>query len=491
MDKITILTNMIILLLNDRKEDTLYKGKMLLKAVSNKKIYTGENTIIEDLENVVENLIQKPVKNKETFLDNLKLLLNNRKDIIDLIKKYANINLEENKNVYFYLIGTVDEFIKKHDMVKLLQDNLYKLKLETNLDKIENRMSDMVEQFQKLISKKKHSTNGLVEEVDLDSSDDVLLDIINRIKKKRDSKYVYQVGWECINRMLQGGLRLGEFTSIAGLQHNYKTGFTFSLFAQVPTINKPVMRFEDKKPLIALFSLEDDSENVFEFLYKYLKITFDNEVIEDMNKLDDKDVKNYIKEKMTMNGWSVKILRMDPNDITYKDIQNKIEMWNMEGYDTQVVFVDYLSQVRKDGLNMTTAGSELKDLFKKMRNYASINKISFVTPHQISTEANQLLRNGMPPIEFVKQIANKNYYDGSRRLGQEMDLELYIHIATVNKKPVLTVQRGKHRGHPNIPMDDKYAMLSFVIENKVPIPADNEHYKPCMKSNNSDFDLDI
>jgi len=492
MDKVTILTNMIILLIKNKNEATIKQGEDLLNKFSSKlKAYTNSGDIIKELLGIIETLINKDIEDKDVFFDNLKLILSDRKDILELITKYKDIDLDKNESVRIYLFNSIREYIKKQDLIDLLQANLYRVKTSNSFASIEKNLSDMIEKFTKLNSLKKEDDTGVVEEVDIEADDGVLDNVINRIKQKRDDKFIYKTGWTCLNNMTQGGLRLGEFTTIAGLQHNYKTGFTLSLFTQMVTINKPILRIKDKKPLIVLFSLEDENENVFEFIYKYLKITYDNVIAKDLSEVDNKEMVRYIQEKFKMNGWSVKIIRMDPNDITWFDIKRKMELYQLQGYDLQVVFIDYLSQIRKDGLAQGPAGSDLKDLFKKARNFANINKLLFVTPHQLSTDANQLLRNQLPPLEFVKYIANRNYYDGSKRIGQEIDLELYIHIAKKDKKPVLTVQRGKHRGHPNIDDEMKYALLEFVIKNDVPIPAENEHYNPCMRTDSGDMELDI
>jgi len=492
MDKVSILTNMVILLLKNKDEATIAQANKLIEYFSNTlKNFNGSGDIIKELVGIVETLTIKDVENKEAFIDNLKLILSNRKDVINLINKYKDTDFNKDKSVRRYLSNTIDEFLKKEELVKLLQYSLYKVKTDSSLVSIEKNLSEMMEKFNKLNSLKKTEDLGVVEEVDIDADDGVLDNIVTRIKQRRDEKFIYSTGWECLNVMTQGGLRLGEFTTIAGLQHNYKTGFTLSLFTQMVTINKPIQRYKDKKPLAVLFSLEDENENVFEFIYKYLKITYDNEVVKDFDKHDDKEVVKYIKDKLKMNGWSVKIIRMDPNDITWFDIKKKMELYQLEGYDLQVVFIDYLSQIRKDGLAQGPAGSDLKDLFKKARNFSNISKVLFVTPHQLSSDANQLLRNQLPPLEFVKYIANRNYYDGSKRIAQEIDLELYIHIAKKDKKPVLTVQRGKHRGHPNLDDEVKYALIEFVIKNNAPIPGDGEHYKPCMKNSSDELELDI
>lgn len=71
-----------------------------------------------------------------------------------------------------------------------------------------------------------------------------------------------------------------------------------------------------------------------------------------------------------------------------------------------------------------------------------------------------LIRQGNEDT-FVKDIANKGFYDGCRTLDQEVDLELYIHKIISDNKSWLAVQRGKHRLIKQTPEEYKYTVLPF------------------------------
>jgi hypothetical protein len=86
-------------------------------------------------------------------------------------------------------------------------------------------------------------------------------------------------------------------------------------------------------------------------------------------------------------------------------------------------------------------------------------KIIMITPHQLSTEAKQMIRDGRQ--DFVKEIAEKGYWDKCRTIDNEVDIELYIHIEKLNKASYLTIQRGKHRLPTIIPDELKYIVLPF------------------------------
>lgn len=97
-------------------------------------------------------------------------------------------------------------------------------------------------------------------------------------------------------------------------------------------------------------------------------------------------------------------------------------------------------------------------------------RTAVITPHQLSPDAKQLLRGGIPEDQFVKEIAEKGYFSGSKQLDQELDLEMYLHIFKMNGAWHLSVQRGKHRLPTIVDEDDKFFMLPFP--KRMPIPTD-------------------
>ncbi len=93
-----------------------------------------------------------------------------------------------------------------------------------------------------------------------------------------------------------------------------------------------------------------------------------------------------------------------------------------------------------------------------------------ITPHQLSSEAKQLIRGGTPEDQFVKEIAEKGYFSGSKQLDQEMDLEIYIHLFKYQKETYFAVQRGKHRLPTILNDEQKYYLMKF--DKSVPLADD-------------------
>lgn len=97
--------------------------------------------------------------------------------------------------------------------------------------------------------------------------------------------------------------------------------------------------------------------------------------------------------------------------------------------------------------------------------------ILFITPHQLSSDALQLQRENTE--DFVKVIANRGYYDGCRRLGQEPDLEIHHHLVKYQGKTYLAMQRGKHRN--TVTSEElQYLLLPLSAAGTIPWDIDKE-----------------
>jgi hypothetical protein len=292
------------------------------------------------------------------------------------------------------------------------------------------------------------------------------------VKNLLSTEGAFRTGWQALNRMLGkiGAVKRGEFGIVGGLQHQFKSGFMMSLFVHFCLFNKPVMRDVTKKPLIQFISFENEVADNLLWIYKYLK---ENEtgqpVIEDM--IDIQEASAYVSARLRETGFEVRMDRFDPTEFSAASLVTHLDGLIAEGYEIQMLIVDYLNMLPKTGLDAKVAGDDIRLLFRRVRNYTSPRGITFLSPHQLSSEALQLTRDNVD--DFVRNVANKGYYDGCRRLGQEPDLELMIHIVEVNGKKYLTIARGKHRNTVT-PTKDQYCVLPFEIIGTIPWDVDGE-----------------
>lgn len=302
--------------------------------------------------------------------------------------------------------------------------------------------------------------NGAVDDVNF-SDVEKLAAMLERAAEESNSQGTLKTGWQAINRMTgdHNGFRRGEFIVVGALQHNFKTGFTLNLFKHMALYNKPYMRDPKKKPLLIHLSLENELTTNLLWLYANLK---ENETREpcDITFINRSEAAAYVKQRLEANGYHIYMCRKNPTDFGYYDLVNMVEYFESEGYEIHAIVCDYLNMMSKKGCSTGgPTGSEVRDLFRRTRNLCAPKGITFITPHQLSTEAKALVRQGIE--NFVQEIANKGYYDSCRTIDQEVDLEIYIHIEKHMGESYLTVQRGKHRKVSITNEKDLYTVLKF------------------------------
>lgn len=71
-----------------------------------------------------------------------------------------------------------------------------------------------------------------------------------------------------------------------------------------------------------------------------------------------------------------------------------------------------------------------------------------------------LIREGR--LNFVKLLPGMGFYDGTKRLDQIVDGELFIHIEKLETESFLTIQRGKHRKVEQTPIEHLYCVYKFT-----------------------------
>ena len=430
---------------------------------------------------------------KEMIRQSVALILGENTNTLDILMRTINEDLETNKlnRVILTLKRYLNNYYKEYQISDILSNAHYRFKNNRSGIKSTNDfINNMVSALESLELTTKSKDPAIANEIDL--GDDKSLDeVMEAVKDDGVTTSKLKTGWQALNRMTSGGFKRGETVTVGALQHKYKSGFTLSLFAQLAVYNKPQMLDETKKPLMLLISLEDDMSNVVDFLYRYLYNNEHNE-LPDFSKITAKEASKYVQEKLGVNGYHVKMLRVDPTAWSFKHLFNKIIEYEAACYELHSLFIDYLSMIPTIGCITTgPGGTDLRDLFRRVRNFCAVRKILHLTPHQLSTEAKQLIRNGVPDATFVKEISGKGYYSGSRQLDQEIDLELYIHIAKINGKPHLTVQRGKHRGAPIL--DEKFHYFALPFPKRAPIlddvNGDDTSYSPDGGSDDGGFEF--
>lgn len=425
---------------------------------------TQERQILANLRDTVQYLCDCPLDTLHDSADLLQRLKVNCMDdesLYDALVQGIEPEMSEaqTKRAVLGMRKFINDAFRENEAIELIGKASAKVKFQrstiTNLRSFIGELRAALEPYEMEANRK---DPGIVGAVDL-GDDATLTTVLNEVKQQNNDVSLLRFGWQGLNRMTQGGARRGEAICTSALQHNYKTGGGLTIFKQIPMYNTPHMANPTKKPLLLRISFEDSLPSNIQFLYQNI---FQNKYGElpNLRKTSLKYMAEFIKAEMGVNGYHIKLMRVNPSEWTYRDIQNTVISLEAEGYEIHLLALDYLAMVPTTGCIQGATGDDMRDMWRRMRNFCSSKGITLMSPHQLSSEAKMLVRDGA--TDFVKKVANKGYYDGCRRLDQELDLELYFHIEHLNGQAYLTIQRGKHRVPTVIPEKDKYMVLPFT-----------------------------
>ena len=438
--------------LPDPKERSVDLVRTIVSAVKISEVNLGishEDDVLNALKTTALTMCEDPsdVQYESTdLLQRLRIDCGEDDTLYNAFKDALSLELSDSsiKRTCVGIKRLLHDFFREEEAITII--NKANKDLKFGRDKIKNIKNYIREHIQSLEPYTMDTVTkdpAIVSEVDF-SDIESMNNVFKKVKTMDDGTGIMKTGWQCWNRMLRGGFRRGEEVVMPALQHNGKTTISLILFKQLALYNEPYMIDPTKKPLLLRISFEDDLTLNMQFLYTNLKENETGVKVDNLHELSEEEMSKYVHEKLSVNGYHIKLMRVDPSQWTYTHICNKILELEAEGYEIHLLMLDYLFMVPTTGCSQGPAGHDVRDLFRRIRNFTSQRGIITFTPHQVSTDGKQLIRDGVGE-KFVQEIANKGYYAGSRQIDQEVDLEIYIHIVKMNNASWLTVQRGKHR----------------------------------------------
>jgi hypothetical protein len=380
MDEKILIIKCIILLYKESILKDNFSSKEMIKLVleSIKQPETsfglsGDREILSNLLSVALSMVNNGDHeyDKEDILQTLKMCTLSNEKLYKVIEEGVSGNDDEKvvKRNVLTIRKIISNYLKEIKISDILHKASYAFKFQR--DKIADAaqfITELISQLEPLQVERNTIDPAILNDIDI-GNDESIIKIFDSIKNRMTGSNVYKTGWNDLNEMLQGGFRPGECVIIPALQHKYKTGFTLSIFAQLATLNTPLTKDINKKPLILRISFEDDLELNLQFLYQYLKYNETREHV-GVTGIDVKEMAVYVKEKLQINGFSIKMLRVDPTQWSYKHICNKIIEYETQGYNVEILMLDYLAMVPTVGCTNTgPTGTDMRDLFRRVRNF--------------------------------------------------------------------------------------------------------------------------
>lgn len=424
-----------------------------------------ERQTINNLRNTLEYICSVPFIDADIILPRLYIDCDDFPTHISMFKKAIlnNIPEEDRYSKVYHIKRMINDYIKSRDVETVINEIAYKLKFKrSELGTSQDIAALLVNKLSKhATGNVQRITDGVIEELDI-SNEEKAIELCTEAANLITSTDTYKLGMQGMNRMLQDKIIRGKLYLIGALPHQSKSFFLTDTILQLMMYNKPINPKPNKKPLMVIISTEDTTVERLQSIYSCLYLNIYHKEIEDIKNIDPKMMANFISKTIKGYGWHFKCIHVNPTTWGYQDYFNKFSEWEQDGYEVFFLGFDYLGMCSTKGCDQGALGSDVRDLIRRAKNHAIENNYGLWTPHQLSQDAKQLIRNGLNSETFVQELPGKGYYDKCGRLDQELDVEIFIHICKLAGKYYLTIQRGKHRGlFRQTPEEDKFCVYQL------------------------------
>lgn len=277
--------------------------------------------------------------------------------------------------------------------------------------------------------------------------------------------HIFRWGWQGVNKFFGegGGLRRVDFGLVSALAHNFKSGFLLNSFRQFARYNMPYpVRKEGLKPMGLFISYEMSSDDIYRDLYSQIMLNEHNIKINPRTMAQDiESISEVVKTYMEQNCWKIEIVHIDPDNSNFRKLFALVEYYEALGYEIQFCVCDYLNKLNKEGCTQGTIGTDIKNLYSRVKNFFNgVKGIAFLTAHQMGGKAVELDRAGYGE-NLVREAMGKGYYEGCTTLQTEPDTEIYLYKVETDDGTYLTMARGKYRTNIIIPAKDLYCAYRF------------------------------
>lgn len=290
---------------------------------------------------------------------------------------------------------------------------------------------------------------------------DSLHDAYSEMDKVFSTEGVIKTPFQGLNRMLgeNGGFRRGEYANMYGLAHNYKSGGLMDIVAGTILFNKPHLLDSDMKPAILMVSCEDDMHIMLRKLFIVFK-QHETKLPVAISTFNIDQITDYVMDVVKKNGWNLFMYRVVPSQFNVAKYIGLMKDLKMKGYEIALAVNDYVAKMSLEGINQKGAnGDAMVELHSRIFEYTKPNEITHITGHQLSPDAKRLRR--LFPEDFIHRLTGGGYTEGSTKLDQIPDIEIFMNKRETPHGVFLELAWGKHRGDNSTTEADTYCVYKF------------------------------
>jgi hypothetical protein len=364
--------------LSEKTENSADLVRTVLESVQVSDIGIGmssDREIIMALKSTILEMCSQPLDHsyeKTDLLQRLKVNCGNDEKLYEAFKQGIEDEIQESslKRSIINMRKAINNHFRENKIGDVLTKASTSFKFNREkIKSIDAFIGELIGQLEPLQMTIGTKDAAVIDDIDLGNTE-TLRTMFDNVREQNAGLKVYRTGWPAVNKMLQGGFRPGETWVFAGLQHKYKSGFNLSIIAQIARFNKPILKDPSKKPLIVFISCEDSLVNSLQFLYQFLTYSERREHVDIRNVTTDEMV-DCIREHLQATGFHFKMIRIDPNQWTYKNVCNKVIELEAQGYSVEVLDIDYLYKIPKTGCETGTLGHDVMDQLSRVRGFCA------------------------------------------------------------------------------------------------------------------------
>lgn len=488
MDTRIFLTKIILLLAYTKANDVSGYEGLMTNALSKMKDKKGDEKLIgagktvKLIDFLAQEIVSKDIFDEDNYKASIELMTDFDPGLFKTVSKQLDREISEDKvkRKIATLSRDVTKAIKEQEFKDIIANIDYRMKFDRrNIDDFHAFASESIAKLEPYgVPDDGMNDPAIITSVNFSKKEEVEESYKSVIRLNEEGGR-YVTGFQGINDFTFGGFKPGEAVSITALKHNYKSGLSLAIFLSIVQLNAPIMRKKDVekglKPLALRISFEDEVSDNTEYAFKYYKGASGEMFLhEDLNKFSPEEMSDYVTNRINVNGWETMMLKVNPNDWSYAHLSNFILTLEAQGYALCMLGLDYATLLPTIGCKQGHAGADLRDLFKKIKHLCAGRGALFLTPLQMNSAAQLKLDMGTTPARLLREVCNSSPYDSCKGLGQEIDVELFIHIVYHNGSHWANIVRGKRKGNQQVPREEmKCIFYKFPCPNTPLIPDYN------------------
>lgn len=317
---------------------------------------------------------------------------------------------------------------------------------------------DLMMELEGMGTAKSGHAPGFVGKIDFNEPEEIA-EILTKTAESTSAEGVIKTGLQGLDRACGvGGILRGALVNFGALTHNYKSGILIDLSLFIPMFNDPWMWDEKKKPMILRISFENTLDQDIGIMYsKLYEMEHQKRCI--LSEINTGDAAKALSDHYGQRGYEFHLESYDPNNFSVFDLFDVINNYIDNGYEIHAISCDYLSMIADNTIG-DRKDSKIQKTYEMVRNFCYPKGITFLTAHQLSTEAQNLARENSGT--FTKKVCQGGWYMDCRSLHTKLDLEFVMHIHKhIDGKKYLMFSEGKNRACSHVPETHRHFVYPF------------------------------